>query len=104
MTNLTVRTISRDQHAQWVASRSAVSFLQTPEWADVKREWRSESIGWFDAADVMVGAGLVLYRVAPVIKRSLAYLPEGPDIDWFNASGFGLDAWLSPLVLSLIHI
>jgi len=98
MTSLNVRTISRAEHAGWVDSRSAVSFLQTPEWADVKREWRAESIGWFDAAGVMVGAGLVLYRIAPVIKRSLAYLPEGPDIDWLDEGGHGLDAWLAPLV------
>ena len=46
--------------------------------AQVKREWRSESIGWFDADDQLVGAGLVLYRQLPKIKKYLAYLPEGP--------------------------
>lgn len=97
MTNLTVRAISRAEHAAWVESRESVSFLQTPEWADVKREWRAEHLGWFDGERI-VGAGLVLYRVAPVIKKWLAYLPEGPDIDWFDELGFGLDAWLAPLI------
>jgi len=72
--------------------------LQSPEWAAVKREWRSESIGWFDVADVLVGAGLILYRDAPVVPRALAYLPEGPDIDWLDERGFGIDAWLKPLI------
>ena len=58
-----------------------MSFLQTPAWAQVKNEWRGESIGWFDGS-TLVGAALVLYRQLPKVKRYLAYLPEGPDIDW----------------------
>ena len=69
---------------------SSVSFLQTPAWAAVKNEWRGESIGWFDG-DTIVGAALVLYRQLPQLKRYLAYLPEGPDIDWTDAD---LDRWL----------
>ena len=58
--------------------------MQVPAWADVKAEWRSESLGWFDErTGELVGAGLVLYRQLPKIKRYLAYLPEGPVINWF---------------------
>lgn len=60
---------------------TTVSFLQTPAWARVKPEWNSELVGFFEAS-AMVGVGLVLYRRMPVIKRSLAYLPEGPVLDW----------------------
>ena len=98
MTTLVVRSITREVHQGWVEAAESVSFLQTPEWADVKKEWRSESIGWFTTEGELVGAGLVLYRMAPVIKKSLAYLPEGPDIDWLDERRLGLDAWLSPLV------
>ena len=42
----------------------------------------------------MRGAGLVLYRKVPRLKRFLAYLPEGPDLDW---SAAGLGSWLDPL-------
>lgn len=59
----------------------------------VKSEWRGESIGWFDG-DRVVGAALVLYRQLPRLKRYLAYLPEGPDIDWL---GGDLARWLDPL-------
>jgi vancomycin resistance protein VanK len=45
-----------------------------------------------------VGAGLVLYRQLPKVKRFLAYLPEGPVIDW---SGDDLEAWLTPMVAHL---
>lgn len=94
MSRLRVRPITAAEHGAWVAGRPSVSFLQTPEWAQVKREWRAESLGWFDG-EQLVGAGLVLYREAPLIRRSLAYLPEGPDIDWFAPH---LSDWLEPLV------
>ncbi|MCX6423622.1 MAG: peptidoglycan bridge formation glycyltransferase FemA/FemB family protein [Actinobacteria bacterium] len=97
---LIVRTITANQHREWVASRPSVSFLQLPEWGEVKVGWTSESLGWFDGAR-LVGAGLVLYRPVPKIKaRSLAYIPEGPDIDWLRERlpGATLDDWLNPLL------
>ncbi|NYE36372.1 vancomycin resistance protein VanK [Nocardioides cavernae] len=96
-TSPTLRPISAQEHRDFIAGRSSASFLQTPAWAAVKSEWRAESIGWFrDGAQV--GAGLVLYRQLPRVKRYLAYLPEGPVIDW---SGDDLEAWLAPMVAHL---
>lgn len=97
---LAVRAITGDQHAAWVATRPLTSFLQLPEWGAVKVGWRSESIGWFDGSR-LVGAGLVLYRPVPKLpQRSLAYLPEGPDIDWLGSEQphLTLDDWLSALL------
>ena len=97
---LAVRVITAAQHRDWVARRPSVSFLQLPEWGEVKSGWRSESLGWFDGQR-LIGAGLVLYRPVPRLpQRSLAYLPEGPDIDWLREEhpGIGLDAWLAPLL------
>ena len=91
---VTVRTISTAEHLAYIESRPSVSFLQTPAWGQVKREWRSESIGWFDSDDKIIGAGLVLYRQLPKIKKYLAYLPEGPSIDWQTDD---LGALLKPL-------
>lgn len=91
---LTVHPITREQHEQWAAHRTC-SFLQLPGWADVKREWTHESLGWFEG-DAMVGAGLVLYRWIPKLKKALAYLPEGPDVDWM--SGRPVDDYLQPLL------
>lgn len=93
---LQVREISRDDHRAAIADLQAVSFLQTPAWGDVKRDWRAKSLGWFDG-DKLVGFGLVLYRQAPRIRRYLAYLPEGPAIDWDDAAS-GIGRWLDPLV------
>ncbi len=76
--SLTLRTISREQHLAYIQSLPSASHCQVPAWADVKTEWRSENLGWFDKNGEIVGAGLVLYRQLPKIKRYLAYLPEGP--------------------------
>ena len=94
---LTVRPIPEDQHLSFVASRRSASFLQTPAWGRVKSEWRRESLGWFHD-EALVGAGLVLYRQLPRVRRYLAYLPEGPLIDWEAGS---LDEWLAPMTAHL---
>jgi lipid II:glycine glycyltransferase (peptidoglycan interpeptide bridge formation enzyme) len=94
---LTVRTISADDHRAFIESRPSTSFLQTPAWATVKSEWRAESLGWYDG-DRLVGAGLVLYRRLPRLRRYLAYLPEGPVLDW-DADDLG--AWLGTMARHL---
>ncbi|MEU6375176.1 peptidoglycan bridge formation glycyltransferase FemA/FemB family protein [Streptomyces sp. NPDC046909] len=86
-----VRPISAAEHLAFVRAQRSVSFLQTPAWGRVKTEWRSESLGWFDGRR-MVGAGLVLHRPVPRLDRfTLAYLPEGPVIDWSGDIGARLD-------------
>ena len=90
---LTVRPIPAADHLAFLREQSWASFLQTPAWATVKSEWRAESLGWFDAGR-LVGAGLVLYRQLPRVRRYLAYLPEGPVLDW---AADDLGAWLTPM-------
>jgi lipid II:glycine glycyltransferase (peptidoglycan interpeptide bridge formation enzyme) len=95
--SLTVEPISAAEHLAFARTQRSVSFLQTPAWARVKTEWRSESLGWFDGRR-LVGAGLVLHRPVPRLDRfTLAYLPEGPVIDWTGE----IDAWLDPLAAYL---
>jgi len=90
---LTVRPIPAADHLAFLREQSWASFLQTPAWATVKSEWRAESLGWYDG-ERLVGAGLVLYRQLPRVRRYLAYLPEGPVLDW---SADDLGAWLAPM-------
>ena len=98
---LAVRPIDADTHAAYLRSLPAASFLQTPAWGQVKSEWRAESLGWF-AGDRLAGAGLVLHRAVPRIGRTLAYLPEGPVLDWADAARSGsLASWLDPMVAYL---
>lgn len=90
---LSVRPISEAEHLDFIRSQSSASFLQTPAWGRVKSEWRRESLGWYSGSE-LVGVALVLYRQLPKVKRYLAYLPEGPVIDWDTDD---LAAWLAPM-------
>jgi vancomycin resistance protein VanK len=94
---LTVRTITPDEHLGFLRAQRAASFLQTPAWGEVKSEWRRESIGWHRGTE-LVGVGLVLYRQLPKVKKYLAYLPEGPVIDWTTET---LSDWLAPMTKHL---
>jgi lipid II:glycine glycyltransferase (peptidoglycan interpeptide bridge formation enzyme) len=93
-----LRVITADEHRDYLATLPTASFLQTPGWAKVKAEWRAEHLAWVDDHGATVGAGLVLYRKLPRLNRFLAYLPEGPVIDW---SSDRLDDWLTPMVRHL---
>ncbi|MFE6024825.1 lipid II:glycine glycyltransferase FemX [Streptomyces niveus] len=94
---LTVEPISAAEHLAFVRAQRSVSFLQTPAWGHVKTEWRAESLGWRSGGR-LVGAGLVLHRRVPRLERfTLAYLPEGPVIDWTGEIG----AWLDPMAARL---
>jgi lipid II:glycine glycyltransferase (peptidoglycan interpeptide bridge formation enzyme) len=95
--SLRVRPLSRDEHLAYVASLPSASFLQCPSWGDVKKGWAAESIGW-ESEGRVVGAGLVLFRQIPRVKRYLAYLPEGPTLDWESGD---LDAWTEPMLAHL---
>ena len=76
-----VRIISATEHLDYINTRPSVSFLQTPAWSQVKPEWQAESLGWFDDGQ-LVGAGLLLLRKVPKVNKYLAYIPEGPDLNW----------------------
>uniref|UniRef100_A0AAU2JSA4 Peptidoglycan bridge formation glycyltransferase FemA/FemB family protein n=1 Tax=Streptomyces sp. NBC_00049 TaxID=2903617 RepID=A0AAU2JSA4_9ACTN len=96
--SLSLSTISREQHLAYLQSLPSASHCQVPAWADVKNEWRSENLGWFDKSGELVGAALVLYRQLPKVKRYLAYLPEGPVINWYAPN---LEEWLQPMLAHL---
>ncbi|MET7477881.1 peptidoglycan bridge formation glycyltransferase FemA/FemB family protein [Streptomyces sp. NPDC005648] len=94
MTSPYVREITREEHLAQLRLHPDTSHLQIPEWGDVKPGWTAESIGWFEGK-LLVAVALVLYRPLPGTRRALAYLPDGPGIDWWNPR---LEHWLDPLV------
>ena len=95
---LDVRPISADEHLAFIEKRGSASFLQCPSWAAVKSEWGSERLGWYDGSGALVGVGLVLLRRVPRTSKFLAYLPEGPVLDW---AADDLADWLAPMVALL---
>lgn len=110
MTSLYVREITREEHLAHLRASPDASHLQIPEWGGVKPDWLPESVGWFEGegegegsgeGEAMVAAALVLYRPLPGTRRYLAYLPDGPAIDWRTPR---LERWLDPLVAHLERI
>ena len=94
---LDVRPITAPEHLAFLREQPSASFLQCPSWAAVKAEWGSVSLGWFDGPR-LVGAGLALLRQVPRAPRYLAYLPEGPVVDWAAYDPADL---LTPMVAAL---
>ena len=102
---LSVRPIAPSTHLAFDrAAAEPVSFLQCPAWGGVKAGWSAESIGWY-AGTHLVGVATVLYRRAPWLERSLAYLPEGPVIDWYarHLTRRRIGEWLEPLARHARH-
>ncbi len=93
---LTVRPVTAEEATATLLELGG-SFLQTPNWARSKQGWRRAHLGWFDADGRRVGAGLALSRSIPRLRRSYAYLPEGPALPWEQVAE-DPSAWLDPLV------
>jgi lipid II:glycine glycyltransferase (peptidoglycan interpeptide bridge formation enzyme) len=93
-----VRRIDVAQHASFIERHSAI-FRQLPDWAATKPGHRAESLGWFDG-DQLVGTALVLYRRVPGSRRSLAHVPDGPNLPWSEV-GMNPARWLDPFVAHL---
>ena len=93
---LTVRPITGDEAVEALLEVGG-SFLQTPAWGRAKQGWRATHLGWFDASGARVGAGTVLSRTIPRLRRTYAYLPEGPGLPW-SAVATEPAQWLDPLV------
>lgn len=92
---------ARDLAAGPRTDPGAVSFLQCPAWGDLKEGWRPESIGWFRGSE-LVGTALVLYRALPRTRHCLAYVPEGPLIDWYGErTPYLISDWLLPFAAYL---
>lgn len=89
-TSFVVKQITAEQHKDFIASQASrddISFLQLPQWGLVKAGWDHESVGFYHSTDsnALIGAGLVLYNYIPKTKKCLAYLPEGPILDWHSS-------------------
>ena len=77
---------------QLIRSLPGCHFLQTRQWAEVKKEigWQSKPLVWKDSNNQVVAAANLLIRrmrlfsIGPAI--SIGYIPRGPMMDWSDAS------------------
>jgi len=63
-------------------------FLQSPEWAKVKKEWAHEEIIIKNEEGKIVGYASILLRKMPKLKRYIMYVPRGPVWDIENEEVF----------------
>lgn len=72
-----VRIISQEIHRGFISELPSASFLQLPEWAAVKTDWKNKSLGLYEGSS-LVGVALLLTRALPFSGKSFGYIPEGP--------------------------
>lgn len=70
-----------DEYRRFVQSHPKGHFMQGPEWAQVKNEWKWEAVVERGADGQIVGALSVLIRRVPMLPFTLLYAPRGPVCD-----------------------
>lgn len=62
---------------EFLQTNSKTHFLQSPEWANVKTEWKKEFIIVKDRQNKITGTMSILLRKIPVFNRYIMYAPRG---------------------------
>ncbi len=84
--SVTVRELTSDELLTFLSGRRDQPLQQRPSFAAVKAEWDHLLLGFFHTeptgATTLIGSALVLLRRLPRTRAALAYVPEGPVLDW----------------------
>lgn len=62
---------------EFLEKHPKTNFMQSPEWAKVKQEWKNEIIVVKDKEGNIKGTMSILLRKVPVINRYIMYAPRG---------------------------
>ena|SRR5574344_1613005 len=62
---------------EFLQTNPKTNFMQSPEWAKVKTEWKNEFIIVKDKNGEIKGTMSILLRKVPVINRHIMYAPRG---------------------------
>jgi len=83
MTKTQILSIAPDIWNRFVVARPDAHVLQTSPWGTLKAQfgWADERVGLAREGELVAGAQ-VLYRRLPAGLGCLAYVPEGPLVDW----------------------
>jgi len=72
-------------YKQFIKGHTKGHFMQSPEWAQVKSDWKWEAVVEKDSHGNIYGGISVLIRFIPGLPFSLMYAPRGPVCDVYNA-------------------
>ena len=67
----------RKEIEEFITKHERAHFLQSPEWAKVKSEWKHEEIILHDENGKINAYLSVLLRKVPVLNRYIMYAPRG---------------------------
>ena len=62
---------------EFLNTNSKTNFMQSPEWANVKTDWKNELIVVKDKEGKIKGTMSILLRKVPLINRYIMYAPRG---------------------------
>ena len=69
--------LDEEEIKNFLQTHPKTNFMQSPEWAKVKTEWKNEFIVVKDNNDKIKGTMSILLRKVPVINRYIMYAPRG---------------------------
>lgn len=72
---------NRDKYIEFLQSHPKGHFLQSPQWATVKKEWKNEVVLVEDENGCIKGSLSILIRKIPLFNNTIMYAPRGPVCD-----------------------
>lgn len=67
-----------NEYYNFLVNNDRCHFLQSPEWAKIKSNWKNEVIIIKDENGKIQGSMSILIQKIPVINKSILYCPRGP--------------------------
>ncbi len=77
--------LSKEEFKEFADKHEQITFHQTEEWANLKKEngWEAHYVGLKDDKKIVAGA-LILSKNLPIIKKKMFYSPRGFLLDYKN--------------------
>ena len=77
--------LSKEEFKEFADKHEQITFHQTEEWANLKKEngWEAHYVGLKDDKKIVAGA-LILSKTLPIIKKKMFYSPRGFLLDYKN--------------------
>ncbi|MDP4094402.1 MAG: peptidoglycan bridge formation glycyltransferase FemA/FemB family protein, partial [Bacillota bacterium] len=82
--------VNQEKYIEFLQAHSKGHFMQSPEWAKVKSNWKNEIIVIEDESGNIKGSMSLLIRKIPVLKYTMMYSPRGPVCDSHDMETLGL--------------
>lgn len=73
--------VEKEKYENFILSQSRTHFMQSLEWAKVKKDWENEIITVEDENGNIKGSMSILIRKVPVLNKTILYCPRGPIFD-----------------------